>query len=94
VLEIEESNSVSRFAEKPQVDGWASAGYFVFHRSIFDYLKDDKCVLELEPMERLAKEDQLMAFRHEGFFYAMDTYREFLHLNELWDSGEVPWKVW
>ena len=61
-----------------------SAGYFVFKREVFDYLGGDECILEREPLERLAADGQLMAYRHEGFFYAMDTYREYQHLNELW----------
>jgi glucose-1-phosphate cytidylyltransferase len=86
---------VASFVEKPQVNGWASAGFFVFHRRVFDYLAGgDACVLEREPLERLAAEGQLMAYRHEGFFFAMDTYREYLHLNELWACGEAPWMVW
>ena len=60
---------------------------------MFDYLGGDDCVLEREPLERLASEGQLMAYRHEGFFFAMDTYREYQHLNELWASGKAPWKV-
>jgi glucose-1-phosphate cytidylyltransferase len=76
------------------LDGWASAGFLVFNRRIFDYLDGDACVLEREPLERLVAEQQLMAYHHDGFFYAMDTYREYMHLNELWASGRTPWKVW
>ena len=83
------------FVEKPQTEGWASAGFFVFSRRVLDYLSlDPTCVLEREPLQRLARDGQLVAFRHDGFFYAMDTYREYLHLNELWDSGQAPWAVW
>lgn len=86
---------VTRFAEKPQMDGWASAGYFVFNRRVFDYLSaDESCILEREPLERLAAEGQLMVHKHGGFFFAMDTYREFQMLNSLWDEGKAPWKVW
>ena len=91
---VDDRAGVKRFSEKPQVDGWASAGYFVFNRKIFDYLTGDDCVLERDPLEQLAKEKQLMAYRHDGFFFAMDTYREYLQLNELWSSGNAPWKVW
>ena len=94
LLELDDSQAVSNFAEKPRVDGWASSGFFVLDRRVIDYLDGDECVFEREPMERLAREGQLMAFRHDGFFYAMDTYREYLHLNELWSSGAAPWKVW
>ena len=87
---------VTRFAEKPDIEGWASAGFFVFEPAVFDYLGDngDACVLEQEPMARLAADGQLMAFRHEGFFFAMDTYREVAEINRIWASGDAPWKVW
>jgi glucose-1-phosphate cytidylyltransferase len=94
VLEIGPGKTVSRFAEKPQLDSWASAGFFVFNRRVFDYLPGDPCILEREPLERLVAEGQLMAYQHDGFFYAMDTYREYQHLNQLWSSGKAPWKVW
>src|SRR5262245_56192828 len=94
VVEIGNNGFVSRFVEKPQLDGWANCGFFVFHRRLLDYLDDDDCILEREPMERLAANGQLAAFRHEGFYFAMDSYREYLELNELWDSGAAPWKVW
>ena len=71
-----------------------SAGFFVFNRRIFDYLTGPECILEREPLERLAREGQLMAYRHDGFFFAMDTYREYQYLNELWASEKTPWKVW
>jgi glucose-1-phosphate cytidylyltransferase len=94
VLDIDQNDAVSRFSEKPRLEGWASAGFFVFNRRVFDYLGGDDCVLEREPLERLASEGQLMAYRHDGFFYAMDTYREYKALNDLWASGRAPWKVW
>jgi glucose-1-phosphate cytidylyltransferase len=94
ILEVDGEDQVWRFREKPQLDDWISAGFFVFNRRVFDYLGGDDCILEREPLERLACEGQLMAFRHEGFFYAMDTYREYQYLNELWATGNAPWKVW
>ncbi|MGA2220802.1 MAG: glucose-1-phosphate cytidylyltransferase [Verrucomicrobiia bacterium] len=94
ILEVDEGGNVVEFAEKPQLDGWASAGFFVFNRRIYDYLSGDSCILEREPLERLAREGQLMAYRHDGFFFAMDTHREYQFLNELWARGEAPWKVW
>lgn len=93
VLELD-GGAVSHFAEKPQAEGWVNAGFMVLEPSVFDYLSGDDCILEREPLERLAAEDQLMAFRHEGFFFAMDTYREYQMLNEIWASGHAPWKVW
>lgn len=94
ILTMDNNSSVLDFAEKPQMEEWISAGFFVFNRKVFDYLKGDDCVLEREPLERLAHEGELMAYKHEGFFYAMDTYRDYKFLNDMWDRGETPWKVW
>ncbi len=95
ILDLEEDGRVSRFAEKPESEAWASAGFFVFDRRVLDYLDEgDDCVLERRPMERLSADGELMAYRHEGFFFAMDTYREYQYLNELWATGQAPWKVW
>ena len=94
MLKIDNDGTVREFMEKPQLQGWSSAGFFVFNRRVFDYLTGDDCILEREPLERLAREGQLMAYRHAGFFYAMDTYREYEYLNELWSNGNAPWKVW
>jgi len=69
-------------------------GFFVFNREIFNYLGGIDCVLEQEPLEKLAQDGQLMAYRHHGFFYAMDTYREYKYLNELWEQNNAPWRVW
>lgn len=87
--------SVENFAEKPQSHDWVSAGFFVFNHSVFNYLSPNlDCILEREPLERLTADGQLAAFHHDGFFYAMDTYREYLHLNELWKKGVAPWAIW
>jgi glucose-1-phosphate cytidylyltransferase len=87
--------TVCEFAEKPQADdGWINGGFFVFNPEIFDYLEDDESVLEREPLERLAKERQLMAFRHAGFWQPMDTLRERMLLDSLWTTGKAPWKIW
>lgn len=94
VLDLDATGRVERFAEKPQADGWINAGYFVFEPQVLDYLTGDDCVLEREPLERLAADGQLMAYRHDGFFFAMDTYREYKALNDLWATGRAPWKVW
>ena len=94
IVETANDGTVLAFNEKPQLNGWASAGFLVFERKLFDYIEGDGCVLEREPLERLAAEGQLMAYRHDGFFYAMDTYREYLYLNELWQSGNAPWRAW
>jgi glucose-1-phosphate cytidylyltransferase len=94
MLELESGSQVQKFTEKPTTDGWMSAGFFVLNPQVFDYLDGDDCTFEREPLARLAAEEQLMAYRHEGFFYAMDTYRESQHLNHLWSTCTAPWKVW
>jgi glucose-1-phosphate cytidylyltransferase len=92
ILEMTNDGQVTRFREKVQAD-WINGGFLVFNRRVFDYLDPD-CVLEREPMERLAEAEQLMAYRHSGFWIGMDTYREYEILNQMWDSGKAPWKVW
>ncbi len=94
VLDLDSEGAVLNFSEKPQVEGWVNAGFMVYNRRVLDYLAGDDCVLEQEPLARLAREGQLMAYRHTGFFFAMDTYREYKYLNELWEQGRAPWKVW
>jgi glucose-1-phosphate cytidylyltransferase len=95
VLDLDDKGRVVDFAEKPQLNGWTSAGFFLFNRKVFDYLSSESnCILEREPLEKLTKEGQLMAYRHEGFFHAMDTYREYLYLNDLWNNGRAPWAMW
>ncbi|MGO9259584.1 MAG: glucose-1-phosphate cytidylyltransferase [Bryobacteraceae bacterium] len=93
IVELDE-NLVQRFIEKPKSEGWMSAGFFVLDRKVIDYLGGDECIFEREPLERIAADGQLMAYRHNGFFYAMDTFREYQHLNELWSRKAAPWKVW
>lgn len=92
-----DSGRVVRFTEKPQIsEGSINGGYFVFDAArIWDYLPDDpSLILEREPLQRLAEQGELAAYRHEGFWQPMDTPREFRDLNDLWDSGRAPWKVW
>ena len=86
---------VSRFMEKPQAgEGWINGGFFVLDRKVMRYIEHDETLWERQPMEHLAADGQLMAFRHEGFWQPMDTLREKRHLEELWSSGRAPWKVW
>ena len=93
VMDIASDGAVQQFREKPLTDDYVNVGFFVFEPEVLEYL-DEECVLEQAPLERLAREGQLMAYRHEGFWQPMDTYREFTMLNEMWDSGNAPWKVW
>lgn len=91
-----DGDAVSHFVEKPMKGaGFINGGFFICERGVLDYLTDeDDCVLEQAPLERLAADGQLMAFRHEGFWQCMDTLRDMSLLNELWASGKAPWKVW
>jgi glucose-1-phosphate cytidylyltransferase len=95
VLELSDSGQVKSFAEKPAAPGWINSGYMVFHKDALKHFSaSPDCIMEREPMERLSRDGQLMAYRHDGFFFAMDTYREYVELNELWNEGKAPWKVW
>jgi glucose-1-phosphate cytidylyltransferase len=88
-------NTVTRFREKPQGDGaWVNGGFFVLHPSVIDYIDGDATVWEAEPLERLAADGQLVAFRHDGFWQPMDTLRDRKLLEDLWAGGKAPWKVW
>jgi len=88
-------NKVSAFLEKPQGDGaWINGGYFVCSPGVLELIEGDQTIWEREPLERLAAAGQLSSFLHEGFWQPMDTLRDKLHLEELWASGQAPWKVW
>jgi glucose-1-phosphate cytidylyltransferase len=90
-----EGDLVTEFTEKPQIgEGWINGGFMVLEPEIFRYLSDDQTVLERDALERLARERQLAAFRHEGFWQCMDTLRDKRLLESLWQSGKAAWKVW
>jgi glucose-1-phosphate cytidylyltransferase len=83
---------VAAFAEKPQTgEGWINGGFFVFEPKVLDYIAGDQTALEREPLERLADDGQLMAYRHSGFWHPMDTLRDKQMLESLWASGKAPW---
>jgi glucose-1-phosphate cytidylyltransferase len=83
------------FSEKPIGDGaWINGGFFVLEPGIFDYIRGDETLWEQDPVERLAKEGNLYAFKHYGFWKPMDTLRDKRDLEELWMSGKAPWKIW
>ena len=84
---------VTGFREKPRSEHWINGGFFVFEPGVLEYLSDSS-VLEREPLEGLAADGQLHAFRHTGFWECMDTYKDAVQLNDLWAQGEAPWKVW
>ena len=88
-----DGDAVREFSEKPQAEaGWINGGFFVFEPGVFDYLPGDDSILEREPLEQLARDGELMAFRHEGFFQPMDTLRERALLESMWAKGTAPWK--
>jgi glucose-1-phosphate cytidylyltransferase len=88
-------NKVSSFKEKPKGDGgMINGGFFVLSPKVIDLIPDDDCIWEREPLEKLAESGQLSAFEHEGFWQPMDTLRDKTHLEELWQTGRAPWKVW
>jgi glucose-1-phosphate cytidylyltransferase len=91
-----DGDCVKSFTEKPpNGEALINGGFFVFHKSIFNYLTvDDSCDLEIGPLERLAKEGQLMVFKHRGFWACMDTLRDMEYLNKIWDDGLAQWKIW
>jgi glucose-1-phosphate cytidylyltransferase len=93
IVESDPDGTVTHFREKPESADAVNAGFFVFEPGVFAYLTDDTA-LEREPLEALARDGQLAAFPHEGFWQPMDTYREFTALNALWAEGRAPWKVW
>jgi len=93
VVDVGADGGVRQFREKPRSEDWINIGYFVFEPRVFDYLEDNS-VLEQEPLHNLAKDGEIAAFKHEGFWQPMDTYRESVMLNELWDRGAAPWKIW
>ncbi|HEY3425749.1 MAG TPA: glucose-1-phosphate cytidylyltransferase [Negativicutes bacterium] len=86
---------ITSFQEKPQGDcGWINGGYFVLEPKIFDLIKGDATIWEQEPLEWLAQNSQLSAYQHTGFWQPMDTLRDKVKLEELWNSGKAPWQVW
>jgi glucose-1-phosphate cytidylyltransferase len=93
VAEIGDDHRVGGFVEKPRSEHWINGGFFCFEAAALDYIGADS-VLEREPLERLAADGQLNAYRHEGFWDCMDTYKDAVELNDLWSSGDAPWPTW
>jgi glucose-1-phosphate cytidylyltransferase len=86
---------VTEFTEKPQIgEGWINGGFFVLEPAVLDYIDGDDTIFERGPLERLAAEGQLAAYKHDGFWQCMDTLRDVRLLESLWQSGSPPWKVW
>lgn len=93
VTELSDDDRVTGFREKPRSEHWVNGGFFVFERDVLRVLRDDS-VLERAPLETLAAEGELRAYRHTGFWECMDTYKDAVALNDLWAGGQAPWKVW
>ena len=96
-MQFDSSEGVKVFAfqEKPKGDGaWINGGFFVCEPNIFDEIDDDTTIWERKPLERLAANGELVAFRHYGFWRPMDTLRDKIDLEEMWNSGEAKWKLW
>lgn len=90
-----DGNQIKGFREKAQMDvGWINGGFFVLEPQVLDYIDNDQMKWEVEPLERLAADGELMAYRHEDFWQCMDTLREKQMLEKMWNSGEAPWKTW
>jgi glucose-1-phosphate cytidylyltransferase len=94
-LAFDADGMVEHFIEKPQIgEGWINGGFMVFEPAVLNYFKGDEAVLETDGLERLAADGQLMAYRHDRFWHCMDTLRDRRQLEQLWDSGQAPWKIW
>lgn len=93
VAHIDDGGRIIGFEEKPKIDRWINGGFFCFEPGFFEYLREDS-VLEQAPLSGVAADGRLHAYRHEGFWECMDTYKDATQLNDLWASGDAPWKVW
>jgi glucose-1-phosphate cytidylyltransferase len=94
-VNMKDDGTISSFQEKPKGDGaWINGGFFVFSSRVFDYIEGDATVFEKEPLENLAKDEQLKAFKHDGYWQPMDTLREKREMEKRWEDGNAPWKVW
>jgi glucose-1-phosphate cytidylyltransferase len=94
-LRVNGAAQIAEFAEKPSTgEGWVNGGFFVLEPGVTDFISGDETIWERDPLERLARQGELMAYHHQGFWQPMDTAREKLVLEKLWDSGQAPWKVW
>ncbi len=88
-------NIITGFKEKPKGDGgWINGGFFVLEPDVMNYIENDSTVWEQEPLQKLAQDGNLAAYKHSGFWQPMDTLRDKMYIEELWNSGEAPWKVW
>jgi len=95
LVEVDDSGLVKKFVEKPLLYDYVNGGFYVFRKDIFDYLTtDESCILETTPFVQLVNQRQMALYKHDGFWHSMDTYKDYLELNNMWDEGKRPWKVW
>lgn len=94
IVEADDNNVIKSFREKPVMGGLINGGFFVFNRGIFEHIEGDATVLEEKPMKRLVRNDELVMYSHDGFWQCMDTYKDYLTLNKVWDLNKAPWKIW
>lgn len=94
VVESDESNIVTSFREKPVLSGLINGGFFVFNKDVFDYIDDDRTVLEGKPFKKLVRNHEIAMYVHDGFWQCMDTYKDFQKLNTMWKEDNAPWKLW
>ena len=92
LVDFKENGEVIAFTEKPILDSYVNMGYMIFSKEIFKFIDGDE-IFEKEPLKRLANNHEIYAFKHGGFFRPMDTYRELLELNEMWNNNDAPWKI-
>ena len=92
LIETDNNNLVTKFIEKPILSSSINMGYMIFSQNVYDYINDDE-VFEKNPLIKLSNDKELNAYYHNGFFRPMDTYRESVELNEMWDNGTAPWKI-
>lgn len=93
IMKLDDGSMVKEFTEKPRMRDWVNGGFFVFQREVFSYLGDNS-VLEREPLQQLSEERQIVAYKHEGFWACMDTYKDAVTLDSLWNSKQARWKLW
>jgi len=95
VLDLDKDDKITGFEEKPKGDGaWINGGFMVAEPELLDFIENDSTILEREPFMKLAKDSRLISYKHDGFWYAMDTLRDKLHLEGLWETNKAPWKTW
>jgi glucose-1-phosphate cytidylyltransferase len=93
-LDFNGDHRIRSFEEKPHKGGWINGGFFILSPKVVDYIESDAMMWELAPMQKLTRENNLSAYQHDGFWYSMDTLRDKNRLEELWNTGKAPWKVW